>query len=132
MKLLYVASFVLLVCGAMGDIKKETLRAHKKYRKMHGVAKLKWDSTVAAFAQKWCEGLAKSDKFEHSEGSGYGENLYKSWGSGSDGAGTNAVKSWYDEIKDYDFNNPGWSMKTGHFTQVHSQKGNSIILSVLF
>ena len=26
--------------------------------------------------------------------------------------------SWYNEIKDYDFTKPGFSMQTGHFTQV--------------
>lgn len=29
-----------------------------------------------------------------------------------------ATQAWYDEIKDYDWENPGFSMDTGHFTQV--------------
>ena len=29
-----------------------------------------------------------------------------------------ATKSWYNEITKYDFNKPGFSMETGHFTQV--------------
>ena len=33
-------------------------------------------------------------------------------------AATQATKMWYDEVKDYDYNNPGFTMKTGHFTQV--------------
>jgi len=64
--------------------------------------------------------LADTDKFEHSRGTGYGENIYKSWGGSRDAnvRVRDAVKSWYDEIKDYNFNRPGFSMKTGHFTQV--------------
>lgn len=27
-------------------------------------------------------------------------------------------KMWYDKVKDYDYNKPGFSYKTGHFTQV--------------
>ena len=29
-----------------------------------------------------------------------------------------ATQSWYDEIKVYNWKQPGFSMKTGHFTQV--------------
>ena len=126
MMLLFVAAFALLAGGAMGDLKKETLKSHKDYREIHGAKKLKWDIKLEKFAQDWCSYLAANDKWEHSKDSGYGENLYKSssWtqGQGStastDGAGTNAVKSWYDEIKDYNFNSPGFSSGTGHFTQV--------------
>ena len=29
-----------------------------------------------------------------------------------------ATDMWYEEVKDYDFDNPGFAMDTGHFTQV--------------
>ncbi|XP_056123435.1 uncharacterized protein glipr2 isoform X4 [Rhinichthys klamathensis goyatoka] len=32
--------------------------------------------------------------------------------------GREAVESWYSEIKDYNFSRPGFTSKTGHFTQV--------------
>ncbi len=74
---------------------------------------------------------------------GYGENLY--WNANSRnvlGSGSQGVKAWYqisskvnyllyiffffdvptykryDEVKYYNFNSPGFSGRTGHFTQV--------------
>jgi hypothetical protein len=32
--------------------------------------------------------------------------------------GQSCVNAWYSEKNDYDFNNPGFSMNTGHFTQM--------------
>ena len=51
----------------------------------------------------------------HSQGSGYGENIYASMGMAVHGR--TAVDSWYSEIKDYRFGS-GFSSATGHFTQV--------------
>ncbi|XP_020917047.1 Golgi-associated plant pathogenesis-related protein 1-like [Exaiptasia diaphana] len=92
------------------------LEAHNAKRRLHGVPDLKWDSDLAATATSWAQRLASTDKLAHSKGN-YGENIYFSWGT-NEGTCEEAVQSWYDEIKDYDFDNPGFSSQTGHFTQV--------------
>ena len=121
MKLLLVTIAVLLVSGAQGDVKTEALEAHAAWRKIHGVEPLTWDSKLAKFAEHWCKHLAHHNLFEHSKGSGYGENLDKVTGGSFEhypGKVTGAVNAWYREIKDYDYNHPKFSDKTGHFTQV--------------
>ena len=37
---------------------------------------------------------------------------------------------WYDEIKNYDFSNPGFASNTGHFTQVIWKKSSEIGLGM--
>ena len=44
----------------------------------------------------------------------YGENIWRGQGKGVKGP----VKSWYDEKAKYNYNKPGHSSQTGHFTQV--------------
>ena len=127
MKLLLVAAFVLLACEASvpkRQLKKEInqlLLQHNEYRALHGVGKLKWNTKVAKFAQNHCNYLAANDKLEHSKNNDYGENLYQASGDGVEveGSGEAAVKNWYSEIKDYKFDQPGFSFTTGHFTQVN-------------
>jgi len=81
-----------------------------KYRAEHDAPALTWDASLANQGQSW----ADSCDFKHST-MGNGENLFAGTGSFS---GSSAVASWYNEIKDYSFSNPGFSGSTGHFTQL--------------
>ncbi|KAF9185388.1 hypothetical protein BGZ51_002673, partial [Haplosporangium sp. Z 767] len=84
------------------------LDTHNKFRAQHGAAPLKWSTKAASFANNWIQQCA----FKHSGGP-FGENL---------GAGhrdfKHLITSWYSEEKKYNYNNPGFTMNTGHFTQV--------------
>ncbi|KXJ21233.1 protein PRY1 [Exaiptasia diaphana] len=92
------------------------LDAHNAKRRLHGVPGLTWDAALAAGAADWALILARNGTFEHSYGN-YGENLYSMYGS-KEGTCEQGVKSWYNEIYFYDYNNPGFHSSTGHFTQV--------------
>ncbi|XP_037025047.1 pathogenesis-related protein 1-like [Bradysia coprophila] len=94
---------------------------HNYYRDIHGVPDVaSFSNDINNFAQEWADYLASTDQFYHSSGSGFGENLYKAWGGTNDKETivANAIKSFYSEIQYYDWNNPGFSSQTGHFTQV--------------
>lgn len=90
---------------------------HNRYRAKHCAKPLSWSPQLAADAQKWADTLkAKGCVFGHSGGK-HGENL----AAGTTGAlpPEEVVRMWYDEVKIYDFKKPtGFSMETGHFTQV--------------
>jgi len=124
---------------AKGDAKTIAQRfvdAHNAARAKHCAPPLAGSPKLAAVAQKWADTLkAKGCAFGHSGGQ-YGENLAAGTEGVLDPEAT--VKMWYDEIAKYRFPNGGFSMETGHFTQVvwrgtsqvgcgHSQcKGNDI------
>ncbi|GJE86048.1 PR-1-like protein [Phanerochaete sordida] len=86
------------------------LSAHNTIRAQHGASALTWSDELASKAQQWANGCV----FQHSGGSlgPFGENLAAGTGSSYDI--TAAVKSWTDEVSEYDPNNPVPS----HFTQV--------------
>ncbi|CAO3672317.1 hypothetical protein G6F70_005054 [Rhizopus microsporus] len=84
------------------------LNAHNKVRAKHHAPALKWSTKLATYAQNW----SNRCQFQHSSGP-YGENLalgYPDWNS--------VVNGWYSEVKNYNYNNPGFASNTGHFTQV--------------
>jgi uncharacterized protein YkwD len=90
--------------------------AHNRVRAKHCAGPLTWSPKLAAVAQKWADSLRDQGcKFGHSGGQ-YGENL----AAGSEGLldPEATVKMWYDEISKYRFPDGGFSMETGHFTQV--------------
>lgn len=86
------------------------LIAHNNVRSQHGAAPLVWSNNLASKAQQWANGC----QFKHSGGSlgPFGENLAA--GTGSDYDIAAAVKSWTDEVSQYNANNP----QPSHFTQV--------------
>lgn len=85
-----------------------------------------WSADLAAGAQTWATGCKKdaNGNYAHSSNQlGYGENLY-AW---TNGTSRMAVNWWYDEIRNYDWNDPIAAYKrgltdstkaVGHFTQV--------------
>ncbi|KAG0237577.1 hypothetical protein BGW41_008377 [Actinomortierella wolfii] len=85
------------------------LDVHNSYRARHGAPPLTWNDKAAA----WGNNHIQACRFQHSSGSGFGENLAAGYQSFS-----KAIKAWYDEEKKYNYNNPGFSGATGHFTQV--------------
>jgi uncharacterized protein YkwD len=92
------------------------LDAHNRVRAQHCAPALQWSPKLAQAAQQWVSTLRDQGcKFGHSGGR-YGENL----AAGTSGAldGKSVTEMWYDEIKQYAFPDGGFSMQTGHFTQV--------------
>jgi uncharacterized protein YkwD len=90
--------------------------AHNRARARHCARPLSWSAKLAQVAQQWANTLRdKGCMFGHSSGS-YGENLAAGTSGTLDPEAV--VGMWYDEVAHYKFPDGGFSMKTGHFTQV--------------
>lgn len=91
--------------------------SHNAMRARHCAPPLAWSARLAAYAQDWANSLRdRGCKFEHSRGNKFGENLAGGTTGALDGSSVTAM--WYDEVKLYDFKSGGFSMETGHFTQL--------------
>lgn len=72
-------------------------------------------------AQNWAETLANEDRFAYRPNSNYGENIYCLWSSDRNAKANpkDVCRSWYEEIKEYDFSiEPKGVFRAGHFTQM--------------
>ena len=102
------------------DFQKSALDAHNKYRRKHHVGNLVLSKDLCNIAQKYAETMARTGNFAHSRGEyngkDMGENLFTCYGKKI--TGKMMTDGWYNEINQYNFNNPGFSSGTGHFTQV--------------
>jgi hypothetical protein len=88
------------------------------YRTKNQAPPMIWDNNIATFSQTWASHLDSSNFFVHSNNPMYGENLAFFQGYGVDTMKLlkMAIDNWYNEIAYYNFNAPGFSEKTGHFT----------------
>jgi pathogenesis-related protein 1 len=102
------------------------LKAHNDARAQVGVAALTWDPDLAAIATAWVmtctdkdgDGLVDHNPDRSKTYPTYvGENIYASTGKAT---GPDAVSSWVDEAKDYDYasNTCAAGKVCGHYTQV--------------
>uniref|UniRef100_A0A8D0CXX2 Golgi-associated plant pathogenesis-related protein 1 n=1 Tax=Sander lucioperca TaxID=283035 RepID=A0A8D0CXX2_SANLU len=74
----------------------------------------------------YAESLASTRILKHSVESSKGscgENL--AWAS-YDQSGKDVTDRWYDEVKQYNFNRPGFSSGTGHFTAMVWKSSNKL------
>uniref|UniRef100_A0A8C5W2S4 SCP domain-containing protein n=1 Tax=Microcebus murinus TaxID=30608 RepID=A0A8C5W2S4_MICMU len=102
--------------SASRQFQNEVLKAHNEYRRQHGVPPLKLSKQLNREAQQYSEALASTRVLEHSRQSSRGrcgENL--AWAS-YDQTGKEVAARWYGEIKNYNFQQPGFTSGTGHFT----------------
>uniref|UniRef100_A0A182LXR8 SCP domain-containing protein n=1 Tax=Anopheles culicifacies TaxID=139723 RepID=A0A182LXR8_9DIPT len=106
---------------------KEVLERHNHLRAKHSAPPLQLDAGLCQFAQQWADNLVRRNVLEHRSNNKYGENLYASFGK-SQVSGTEAVDSWYNEIKCYTFGapNPSNFSQVGHFTQVVWKKSRNL------
>lgn len=84
------------------------------YRSMHGAPAVSRNEKLDAIADRRAQQLSSAAELKHDASSRYGENLAMFWGED----GTVAVDMWYSEAKKYDYSYPGFSMDSGHFTQL--------------
>lgn len=98
----------------LDGINQQLLQRHNVLRSLHGVANMTWNSELQEFAANYAANNFSCDNVQliHSGGP-YGENLAAGYVGGED-----LVTAWYDEIDLYDYDNPGFSEETGHFTQL--------------
>jgi hypothetical protein len=99
----------------------QALVRHNLYRARHRVPPLSLNMELCNIAQNYANKLAITNTFQHSgnkwKGLEIGENI--AWlVSNYKIDGWSATDMWYKEIKNYNYNYPGFSIYTGHFTQL--------------
>ena len=106
-------------------LRNEILVRHNAYRTTHHSPAMASQSSLNTTAQQWAEYLAKNALFQHStaaQRNNAGENIYVYYTTATTVTvatlATEAVKSWYNEVKDYDYAIAKFASNTGHFTQV--------------
>ena len=80
------------------------------YRGQHGAYDVTWSETLSHYAADYLN--ENNCVFQHSGGD-YGENIAYGYSSPA-----TTIQAFGDERRYYDFNNPGYSSATGHFTQL--------------
>ena len=111
-------------------LNKVLLDQHNKYREMHGVENLTLDNELIKLAQDYSAVLAYKEDIYSIIPSGnknkrkeiVGENIFTCTSILKipcyEENSTKPVDDWYNEINFYNYDDPGFTLDTAHFTQV--------------
>ncbi|MEI6430411.1 MAG: CAP family protein [Pseudanabaena sp. ELA607] len=106
-------------------LRSEALANHNKYRATHHSPAMSAQTALDSTCQQWAEYLSANGVFQHStpaQRNNAGENIYVYYTTASAPTAVTiakeAVASWYNEVKDYDYTKAQFASNTGHFTQV--------------
>ncbi|XP_051577612.1 Golgi-associated plant pathogenesis-related protein 1-like isoform X1 [Myxocyprinus asiaticus] len=97
----------------------EVLKTHNEYRRKHEAPPLKLSNKLSHEAARYAESLASTRILKHSAESSRGncgENL--AWAS-YDQTGKDVSDRWYNEVNQYNFNQPGFSSATVSWGERH-------------
>ena len=100
------------------------LAEHNRVRALHrDTPPMELGDEQTESAQAYAEKLVSDWEgvLKHSAGDdrpGQGENLAYNYAETPEAACIKATNQWYDEVENYDYDQPGFAMNTGHFTQV--------------
>jgi uncharacterized protein YkwD len=108
----------------LGAFKNSAAAEHNTYRATHHAPALSQSASLNTTAQAYADQILSTGVFIHSseeQRNGAGENLYYTYSQfplDPETVAAKAVAAWYEEVTDYDYGNPGFSVDTGHFSQV--------------
>eukprot|EP00208_Stichococcus_sp_RCC1054_P007253 CAMPEP_0206144092 /NCGR_PEP_ID=MMETSP1473-20131121/22946_1 /ASSEMBLY_ACC=CAM_ASM_001109 /TAXON_ID=1461547 /ORGANISM="Stichococcus sp, Strain RCC1054" /LENGTH=144 /DNA_ID=CAMNT_0053539787 /DNA_START=209 /DNA_END=640 /DNA_ORIENTATION=+ len=113
---------ILAAQGAFAQISQQDitdiLAAHNKARALYGpVPALTWSTRVQGLSQAAAEKLAVQCQIYHMEDELHAQFLGENLGIGFNNW-TQLINAFVNEVWMYDFDKPGFSSGTGHFTQV--------------
>lgn len=101
------------------DFKTVYLNKNNEYRAlMKDTNPLVWNEDLAVSSQDWADKHVCGDPIVHSGNTYKGEKLGENIAYGYNFIEAGGVTSWFNEIVDYNFNDPVYSSSTGHFTQL--------------
>lgn len=100
----------------------ECLAWHNIFRKVHRVPPLQLSYQLCTVAQFWANTLAHHNSFYHRNLRDIGENLFCRWSNEADYdiTGEQLAKYWYEEGKQYNFDQEPFTLhvNAGHFSQM--------------
>jgi len=102
------------------------------YRELNQAPPMVWEDSIYLFSQNWSNYMMSSKLFKHSGIASYGENIAYFQGYGTDIISLikKSIDLWYNEIVNFDFTNPEYSNKTGHFTCLVWKSSNKFAMGI--